>query len=113
MTDPAPNDPHADEEPELTLVTMVWEEVGDELLGHLVRYVVVSRSEAGCRNIDLCASMTVEGRVVIIEKWVSPAAQQAHFDGPALLELAGAARGLDAARPVIDLLEGMSAHDLT
>ncbi|GAC1307852.1 MAG: hypothetical protein NVSMB16_04110 [Acidimicrobiales bacterium] len=101
-----------EEEAEPTLVTMVWEEVSDELLGHLVRYVVVSRSEQGCTNIDLCASMTAPSRVVIIEKWVTPAAQQIHFDGPALLELAAAARQLDAARPVIDLLEGISAHDL-
>lgn len=100
-------------EAEPTIVTMVWEEVSDELVAHLVRYVVVSRSEAGCRNIDLCASVTAEGRIVIIEKWATPEAQRTHTDGPALLELAAAARDLDAARPAMDLLEGISAHDLT
>lgn len=99
--------------PEPTIVTMVWERVDDQLMAHLVRYVVVSRSEAGCRNIDLCASVTVDGRVVVIEKWATPAAQQAHADGPALLALANAARDLDAGRPTLDLLEGISAHDLT
>lgn len=99
--------------PEPTIVTMVWEQVDDGLMAHLARYVVVSRSETGCRNIDLCASVTVDGRVVIIEKWATPAAQQAHAGGPALLALASAARDLGAARPTLDLLEGISAHDLT
>ena len=98
---------------EPTIVTMVWEQVDDDLMAHLVRYVVVSRSEPGCRNIDLCASVTSRGRVVVIEKWATPAAQQAHADGAALLALATAARQMGTARPTLDLLEGLSAHDLT
>lgn len=101
------------EQAEPTVVTMAWHSVSDELLAHLIRYVVVSRSEPGCRNIDLCSSVTVDGRVVIIEKWQTPEAQQAHTAGPALLELANAARELNAARPEMDLLAGISAHDLT
>lgn len=99
--------------PEPVVVTMVWEQVDDQLMAHLVRYVVVSRAEPGCRNIDLCASVTVDGRVVIIEKWATSTAQRAHADGAVLLALASAARDLGAARPTLDLLEGISAHDLT
>ena len=98
--------------PEPVLVTMVWEHVGDDLLAHLARYVVMARREEGCRNIDLCASATVAGRVVVIAKWASANAQRAHFDGHAAVELAEAAHGLGTARPAIDLLEGISAHDL-
>jgi quinol monooxygenase YgiN len=94
------------------LVTMVWEEVTDDLLAHLVRYVVMARGEDGCRNIDLCASVTVPGRVVVISKWASATAERAHLDAPAAVELAEAARSAGAARPQIDLLEGISAHDL-
>jgi quinol monooxygenase YgiN len=94
------------------LVTMRWERVNDALLAHIVRYVVMSRGEPGCRNIDLCASMTTEGRVVIVEKWATLAAQQAHLDGETMLALAASARDLDAARPELDLLAGISAHDL-
>jgi quinol monooxygenase YgiN len=94
------------------LVTMVWERVGDELLAHIVRYVVLSRGEADCRNIDLCASVTTAGRIVVIEKWGSAEAQRAHFDGATMVELAAAARDLGAARPQLDLLDGISAHDI-
>jgi quinol monooxygenase YgiN len=101
------------EAPDPVLVTMLWDHVEDDLLAHLVRYVVMARGEPGCRNIDLCASLTVPGRVVIITKWASAAAQRVHFDGPAAVALAVAARDLGAPRPEVDLLEGISAHDLT
>lgn len=95
------------------IVTMRWERVTDDLLAEIVRYVVMSRGEEGCRNIDLCASATVDERVVIIEKWATRDAQRAHMDADAMVRLANAARDLDAVRPDLDLLEGMSAHDLT
>jgi quinol monooxygenase YgiN len=95
------------------LVTIQWERVTDELLAHIVRYVVMSRGAPGCRNIDLCSSVTVDGRVVIIEKWATREAQRAHMDSDAMVALAVAARDLGAARPALDLLEGLSAYDLT
>lgn len=101
----------AGERPEPVIVTMVWERVSDALLGHLARYVVLSRGDEGCRNIDLCASVTEPGRVVVIEKWASRDAQRRHFDGEAMVALANAARALDAGRPAVDLLDGISAHD--
>lgn len=100
---------------DLTVVTMVFdaaEGAAPALGGVLARYVVLSRGHAGCRNIDLCASVTRPGRYVVIEKWDSPAAQRAHFDSAEMVAMAEAARPLLAQAPDIDLLEGISAHDL-
>jgi quinol monooxygenase YgiN len=101
------------DEVELTIVTMVFRSSdADRLMPVLSKYVVLSRGHDGCRNIDFCASLTTPGRFTIIEKWDSPAAQQAHFDSPDMVEMAESCRGLLAVPPDIDLLEGISAHDL-
>ena len=84
----------------------------DRLIGVLAKYVVVSRGAPGCRNIDLCASATRDGRYLVIEKWDSPRSQRAHFDSPEMVEMAESCRGLLAAAPEIDLFDGVSAHDL-
>ena len=98
---------------ELTLVTLTFDASDPAgLLAVLAKYVVVSRGHTGCRNIDLAASATRPGRYVIIEKWDSPASQQAHFDSPDMVEMAQACNGLLTSAPQIDLLEGISAHDL-
>jgi quinol monooxygenase YgiN len=103
----------ADDEPEITLVTMRFEATDPEaLLGVLSKYVVVSRMTAGCRNIDLCQSVTVPDRFVIVEKWDSPESQRGHFDSAEMVEMATACEGLLREPPDIDLLEGLSAHDL-
>jgi quinol monooxygenase YgiN len=100
-------------EVELTVVTMVFDSAQpDPLQSILAKYVVLSRGHAGCRNIDLCASATTPGRFVIIQKWESPEAQQAHFDSDDMVEMARACTGLLATPPQIDLLEAISAHDL-
>jgi quinol monooxygenase YgiN len=83
-----------------------------ELMGVLSKYVVVSRSQPGCRNIDLCGSVLSPGRYLVIEKWESAAAQRAHFDSDEMVEMAHSCEGLLARKPDIDLLEGVSAHDL-
>jgi quinol monooxygenase YgiN len=101
------------DEVELTIVTMDFRATDpDRLLPVLAKYVVVSRGEPGCRNIDLCASVTTPNRFVVVEKWESPDAQRAHFDSRAMIEMAEACGGLLASAPDIDLLEGISAHDL-
>ena len=98
---------------ELTVVTMAFDAADPErLLAVLAKYVVVSRMQTGCRNIDLCGSVTRDRRYLIIQKWDSPAAQRAHFDSPAMVEMAEACRGLLTAPPEIELFEGVSAHDL-
>jgi quinol monooxygenase YgiN len=103
---------------ELTIVTMVFdarqadEAAADRLMAVLSKYVVVSRNHPGCRNIDLCGSVTTPGRYLVIEKWESPEAQQAHFNSDDMVEMARSCEGLLQHRPDIDLFEGISAHDL-
>ena len=98
---------------DLTLVTLAFDATDPErLLPVLSKYVVVSRGQPGCRNIDLAASATIAGRFVIIEKWESTRAQQAHFDSADMVEMAEACAGLVRTAPQIDLLFGISAHDL-
>jgi len=102
-----------DDEVDLTIVTLVFDASDpDQLLSVLANYVVMSRGHAGCRNIDLAASATRPGRFVIIEKWSSPEDQQRHFDSEEMVAMARACTGLLASPPTIDLLEGLSAHDL-
>jgi quinol monooxygenase YgiN len=100
-------------EPEVTIVTLVFDaaDVG-ALVAVLSKYVVLTRMETGCRNVDLCASVTTPHRVVIIEKWASVGAQRAHLDSAVMVEMARACTGLLSGPPEIDLLEGLSAHDL-
>ena len=100
-------------EVDLTMVTMIFEASDPErLLPILSKYVVVSRGHPGCRNIDLAASATTAGRFVIIEKWESAEAQQTHFDSSEMVEMASSCTGLLSSPPRIDLLFGISAHDL-
>jgi quinol monooxygenase YgiN len=104
------------EDVELTMVTLTLE-ANDEataarLLGILAKYVVVARGHEGCRNIDLVASVTHQWRYLLVQKWGSPDSQRAHFDSPAMVEMAEACRGLLARPPAIDLWDGISAHDL-
>ena len=102
-----------DSEVELTIVTMRFEAADPErLVPVLAKYVVLTRMHPGCRNVDLCVSVTTPGRLLVVEKWDSPSAQRAHFDSADMVEMAEACRGLLAGPPDIDLLEGISAHDL-
>ena len=98
---------------DLTIVTLRFDAADpDRLQGVLSKYVVLTRNHEGCRNVDLCISVTTPTRFLVIEKWESPAAQQAHFDSADTVEMAEACRGLLTAPPDIDLLEPISAHDL-
>ena len=112
-------DPEIDDHAvELTVVTLGFDSrsandgSAERLLGVLAKYVVLSRRQSGCRNIDLCASQTEPGRYLVIEKWETPEAQRRHFDSPEMVEMATACRDLVARRPAIDLLAGISAHDV-
>ena len=98
---------------DLTIVTLRFRAAdADRLMPVLARYVVVSRGHEGCRNIDLCASATAPDTFVVIEKWESPGAQRAHFDTADMVEMAEACHGLLRGPPDIELLTGISAHDL-
>ena len=98
---------------ELAIVTMRFDaaDVGS-LLAVLAKYVVLTRMQPGCRNVDLCASVTQQGRYLVVQKWESVAAQRAHFDSAVMVEMAAACNGLLTVAPDIDLLDGVSAHDL-
>ena len=101
------------DEVELTLVTLVFDAAdAAQLLSVLSKYVVLSRQQDGCRNIDLCGSVTHPGRYLVIEKWDSPGAQRAHFDSNEMVEMAESCRGLLTGPPQIELFDGLSAHDL-
>ncbi|MGD9701695.1 MAG: putative quinol monooxygenase [Acidimicrobiia bacterium] len=98
---------------ELTIVTMRFDAADPGvLLAILSKYVVLTRMQPGCRNVDLCGSVTTPGRYLVIQKWDSPEAQRAHFDSPVMVEMAQSCRGILAGPPEIDLWDGASAHDL-
>ena len=83
-----------------------------DLAAVLARYVVLTRGEATCRNVDLLSSATQSGRFVVIEKWDSADAARAHLDTALMIDMAAAAVPLLAEKPTIDLLDTISAHDL-
>ncbi len=82
------------------------------LLAVLAKYIVLTRMEAGCRNVDLVSSVTHPGRHLVIEKWESPDHQRAHFDSASMVEMAAACNGVLTRAPDIDLWDATSAHDL-
>jgi quinol monooxygenase YgiN len=101
------------DEIELTIVTMRFDAAdAGALLSILAKYVVLTRMQPGCRNVDLCASVTQPGRYLLIQKWDTPETQRVHFDSPVMIEMAEACVGLLTSPPDIDLWDGPSAHDL-
>jgi len=107
-----PDDPGGGEI-ELAVVTMRFD-AADVAALHAVlsKYVVLTRMVAGCRNVDLCASVTDPQRLLVIQKWDDLDAQRAHFDSALMVEMAESCTGLLASPPDIDLWDGLSAHDL-
>ncbi|CAB4882183.1 unannotated protein [freshwater metagenome] len=104
---------HPNDEIQLAIVTMRFDASDPgSLLAILSKYVVLSRMQPGCRNIDLCASVTQPSRYLLIQKWDSPAAQRAHFDSDVMIEMARSCAGILVSPPDIDLWDGPSAHDL-
>jgi quinol monooxygenase YgiN len=98
---------------ELVIVSLVFDASDPEAMAAvLAKYVVIARGAPGCRNIDLCASISRPGRFVVIEKWESPETQRTHFDSTEMIEMADACNGLLERAPEIDLLHPISAHDL-
>lgn len=98
---------------ELVIVTMTFDTSDpDALAGVLASYVMLTRSQAGCRNVDLATSVTRPDRFVVISKWDHPEAQRAHFDSAVMVTMAESCQALLTRPPDIDLLEPISAHDL-
>ena len=103
----------AEPEVETTILTMELDATDPAALAPvLAKYVVVTRGQEGCRNVDLCASTTHPGRFVVISKWDRADGPRRHLDSPAAVEMARACDGKLARAPRIDVLEGLSAHDL-
>ncbi len=103
----------AADEVELAIVTMRFDAVDDAaLLAVLSKYVVLTRMQDGCRNVDLCSSVTTPGRHLVVEKWETGDHQRRHFDSDEMVEMAQGCAGLLSAPPDIDLWDGTSAHDL-
>lgn len=101
------------DEVELAVVTMRFDASDAAgLHGVLSKYVVLTRMVEGCRNVDLCASVTQPGRMLIVQKWDDAAAQQAHFNSALMIEMAESCDGLLVTAPDIDLWDALSAHDL-
>ncbi len=82
------------------------------LAGLLSRWVVMTRGEPGCRNVDLLASTTQAATFRVIEKWVDGDAMQRHLDSPATAELATEIVPVLAEAPSFELYDAVSAHDL-
>lgn len=106
-----------DIEIELVVVTMTFDANPSqadnaELLAILSKYIVLTRMEDGCRNVDLCSSVTQPGRHLVIQKWDSDVVQRQHFDSSLMVEMATSCSGILASAPEIDMWEGTSAHDL-
>ena len=100
-------------EVDLTIVTLRFDAADDAaLLAVLSKYVVLTRMHDGCRNVDLCSSVTVPGRHLLVQKWETPEHQRRHFDSPVMVDMARSCEGLLAAPPEVDLWEATSAHDL-
>ena len=103
------------DEPEIAVLTGAFDaQAGSEadLAAVLARYVVLTRHEPECRNVDLVTSVTRAGRFLVVEKWASPDAVQAHLDSPLMTGMARDALPLLAAPPELDLHDTISAHDL-
>ena len=98
---------------ELAIVTLRFDTADQAaLLAVLSKYVVLTRMQPGCRNIDLCSSFTHPGRYLVIQKWDSAEALQDHFDSAVMVEMAQSCAGLLTGPPDIDRWDGPSAHDL-
>jgi quinol monooxygenase YgiN len=84
----------------------------EHLAAALARYVVLTRNVPACRNVDLVVSATHSGRFLVIEKWDSAAEVQAHLNSDLMTDMARQVVPIVGAKPVIDLYDTISAHDL-
>jgi quinol monooxygenase YgiN len=112
MSDGAPGGGES-AEVDLAIVTLRFDALDDAaMLAVLSKYVVMTRMQDGCRNVDLCSSVTVPGRHLVVQKWESPAHQRSHFDSETMIDMARSCEGILARAPEIDLWDATSAHDL-
>lgn len=84
----------------------------ETLAATLARYVVLTRSVTGCRNVDLVASTSRPGRFLLVEKWDDADAQRTHLDSDVMVTMATEASEVLEGPPDLDLYAVISAHDL-
>jgi len=102
-------------EPSIVVLTAILDaRDGEEgaLAAVLARYVVLTRREPSCRNVDLVTSTTRPGRFLVIEKWETDDAARSHLDTDLMAGMARDAVPLLERAPTLDLYETISAHDL-
>jgi quinol monooxygenase YgiN len=102
-------------EPEIALLTAQFDaKEGQEsaLAAVLARYVVLTRREPNCRNVDLVTSTIHPGRFLVVEKWEGDDEARAHLDTELMAGMAHDAVPLLEQQPMLDLYETISAHDL-
>jgi quinol monooxygenase YgiN len=103
----------SESEVELVVVTLTFDAADiASLIAVLSKYVVLTRMESGCRNVDMVLSDTRPNRILVVEKWDSQESQQTHFNGSNMVDMAKSCAGLLVGAPDIDLWRSMSAHDL-
>src|SRR6478736_4266417 len=117
MAEPTAPDPRAAGATEVEIAVLTARFLarpgGEEtLLAALSRYVVLTRHEPACRNVDLVASVTQGGRFLVIEKWDSAATLQDHLNSQLMTEMAESVLPSLAKKPAIDMYDSISAHDL-
>ena len=82
------------------------------LAAALARYVVMTRHEPGCRNVDLVISSTKTGCFLIIQKWESDDLLRKHLDSDVMVSMAREVMPFVTGKPELDLWDSISAHDL-
>lgn len=104
---------HVESGVDLTIVTLRFDSIDDaSLVAVLSKYIVLTRMHDGCRNVDLCSSVSVPGRHLVVQKWETPEHQRRHFDSATMIDMARSCDGILAGPPDIDLWDATSAHDL-
>ena len=100
---------------EIAILTASFESLAGEeevLAAALARYVVMTRHEPGCRNVDLVISSTKSGHFMVIQKWESDEMARQHLDSDLMASMAREAVPHLAGKPTLDLWDTISAHDL-
>ena len=83
-----------------------------ELAAALAKYVVLTRHLPHCRNVDLVVSTTERGRLLVLSKWDSDEDARRHLDSAVMVDMATSVVDHLAEKPVVDLWDSISAHDL-
>ncbi len=83
-----------------------------DLAAALAKYVVLTRHLPHCRNVDLVVSTTERGRFLVLSKWDSDGDARTHLDSDVMVEMANSVVGYLGEKPVLDLWDSISAHDL-